>query len=48
MTAKVMVMDLTTLGYMAWDIGHFAKDYNAFMTKSEKNKENIAKFWAPD
>ena len=47
-TATVMVPDLTDLGYMAWDVGHVAKDYDAFMNKTEKTQENMDKFWAPD
>ncbi len=48
MTATAMVADLTDLGYVAWDIGHIAKDYNSYMTKEAKTKENMDKFWAPD
>ena len=48
MTAKVLVVDLTAMGYVAWDLGHFAKDYDAYMTKAEKSKENMKKFWDPD
>lgn len=48
MTASVMVPRLTRLGYMAWDIGHLAKDYDAYMRKTEKTIENIANFWEPD
>ena len=43
-----MVPDLTDLGYMAWDLGHIAKEYNAYMTKMEKTQENMDRFWAPD
>lgn len=48
MTAKVMVPELTDLGYMAWDIGHLAKDYDVYMQGLEKNQNNINNFWAPD
>lgn len=48
MTAKILVYDLTNLGYMAWDIGHLAKDYDAYMKKMDKTKENADKFWDPD
>ena len=47
-TATALVPDLTDLGYMAWDVGHIAKDYNSYKTKELKTKENIDKFWAPD
>lgn len=48
MTASVMVPRLTKLGYMAWDIGHMAKDYDAYMKGMEKSAQNMADFWAPD
>lgn len=47
-TATVLVPDLTDRGYMAWDVGHVAKDYDAYMKKTEKTQENMDKFWAPD
>ncbi len=47
-TATVMVPDLTDLGYMAWDVGHLAKDYDAYMKKTEKTQKNMDAFWAPD
>lgn len=47
-TASVMAADLTDMGYMAWDIGHMAKDYDAFMKKLDKTSETIRDFYAPD
>lgn len=47
-TATVLVPDLTDMGYMAWDVGHIAKDYDAYMKKTEKTQKNIDAFWAPD
>lgn len=47
-TATAMVPDLTDLGYMAWDVGHVAKDYDAYMNKTEKTQKNMDAFWAPD
>ncbi len=47
-TATVLVPDLTDLGYMAWDVGHVAKDYDAYMKGMEKNEANTSSFWAPD
>lgn len=47
-TATVMVADLTDMGYMAWDVGHIAKDYDAYVKKIGKDKETNAAFWAPD
>ena len=48
MTATAMVPDLTDMGYMAWDLGHLAKEYNAYMHREEKTQENLDRFWAPD
>ena len=48
MTAKVMIPHLTDLGYVAWDVGHCAKDYDEYMKKLDKSQENIDRFWAPD
>lgn len=48
MTATVLAADLTDLGYVAWDIGHIAKDYDAYMKKMECTTENMKKFWDPD
>ena len=47
-TATVMAADLTDMGYLAWDVGHIAKDYDAYMKRLEKTNEMRAKFWAPD
>lgn len=46
--SKALVYQLTLEGYMAWDIGHMAKDYDAYMNKINKNPENIIKFFSPD
>lgn len=46
--AKALVYKLTENGYMAWDVGHLAKDYDAYMRHIEKNKKNIDKFFRPD
>ena len=48
MTAKVMVEELTDRGFIAWDVGHAAKDYDAYMRKAVKNEEESRKFWDPD
>ena len=48
MTATVLAADLTDRGYIAWDIGHMAKDYDAYMKKLDKTDENMDKFWDPD
>lgn len=46
--SKVLVRDLTKAGYLAWDIGHLAKDYNSYIKRAGRNKEDIARFYAPD
>lgn len=46
--SKALVYQLTKEGYMAWDIGHMAKDYNAFREKAVKDKKFINSFYAPD
>ena len=47
-TATVLTYELSQQGYIAYDIGHMAKDYNAFMNKEPRTPENSAKFFAPD
>ena len=47
-TATVMAAELAELGYTAWDTGHIAKDYNAFMTLLDKSEYNNKRFWQPD
>lgn len=47
-TSKVLVNDLNNLGYMAWDIGHLAKDYDAYMKKRTRSATEIANFFMPD
>lgn len=47
-TATVLAFDLHNLGYQAIDIGHCAKDYNAYKTKLEKNHKNCCEFFQPD
>ena len=47
-TSKALVYDLSKIGYIAWDIGHMAKDYNAYMLKTEKTISNIVDFYKPD
>lgn len=48
MTATVLAADLADMGYIAWDIGHAAKDYDAYMKKVDKTDAVIDKFFAPD
>ena len=46
--SKVLVRDLTKAGYMAWDIGHLAKDYDAYCGRHGRTRDDIAGFYAPD
>lgn len=48
MAGKAMIKELTDDGYMAWDIGHMAKDYDYYMRNVEKTIENRTIFYAPD
>ncbi len=48
-TATVMAADLTDMGYMAWDVGHIAKDYDAYMKRhTEEGQKILNTFWAAD
>lgn len=47
-TATVLSYDLNNLGYRALDLGHIAKDYDAFCKKINKNNETISKFFDKD
>ncbi len=48
MTATVLAADLADAGYLAWDVGHMAKDYDAYIKKLEKTDAVIDNFFAPD
>lgn len=47
-TAKVLVYDLFRAGRTAWDIGHYLKDYDAYMRKMPKTDDMIEHFFRPD
>ena len=47
-TATVLAYELSKLGYTAYDVGHIAKDYDAFMKKADRSAGAIAKFYAAD
>ena len=47
-TATVMASDLTDMGYMAWDVGHIAKDYDAYMKRHELGEKALIGFWGAD
>ncbi len=48
MTATVLAADLADLGYLAWDIGHCAKDYDAYKQNIAKTDEVIDKFFGAE
>lgn len=48
MTGKAMVKDLTDEGYMAWDIGHMAKDYDYYMKNIKRDEAHCRDFFSPD
>lgn len=47
-TATAMAADLTDMGYIAWDSGHIAKDYDVYMKKLEKSSKIESEFYSPD
>lgn len=47
-TAKVLVYDLFKKGRIAWDIGHYLKDYDAYMKKNPRTETEIVQFYRPD
>ena len=47
-TAKVLVYDLYKQGYIAWDMGHYFKDYDAYMKKRPRTAAEITQFYKPD
>ena len=46
--SKALVCSLSKEGYMAWDIGHLAKDFDFFCKQHTKTPESISAFFAPD
>lgn len=47
-TAKVLAYDLHRKGYQAWDMGHYFKDYDAYMRREPRTASEIAQFYKPD
>ena len=47
-TATVITWELAHEGYMAWDIGHMAKDYDAYCKKKGKSAQEAVQFFLPD
>lgn len=46
--AKLLVYDLYKQGRIAWDIGHYLKDYDAYMKKLPRDSASIETFFKPD
>ena len=47
-TAKVLAYDLHRKGHQAWDMGHYFKDYDAYMKKRPRTDAEITQFYKPD
>lgn len=47
-TAKPLVFDLCKNGRIAWDIGHFLKDYDSYMRKIPRTDSELIRFFKPD
>jgi len=47
-TATVLAYDLAQHGIRALDLGHIAKDYNAYMSKMDIDANSTNKFFAPE
>lgn len=46
--AKVLIYDLYKSGRIAWDIGHYLKDYDSYMRQQPRTDEEIEAFFKPD
>lgn len=46
--AKALTIEMTKCGYMVWDIGHLAKDYNAYKKQMPRTSDKVLDFFAPD
>ena len=47
-TSKALVWELSRRGYISWDIGHLAKDYDYYMKGISKNPESVRCFFSPE
>lgn len=47
-TAKPLCYELSKDGYLAWDIGHLAKDYDAYCKNIQRSPEALKTFMSPD
>lgn len=46
--AKALIYDLYKNGRIAWDIGHYLKDYDSYMRRQPRTNEAIEAFFKPD
>lgn len=47
-TSKALITTLANEGYIAWDIGHLAKDYNSYMSNVQKDNQAVINYYSPD
>lgn len=47
-TATVAAWDLSMEGYLAWDLGHIAKDYDAYCKNLGNGEGELFDFYSPD
>ena len=47
-TSKALVYELSKRGYIAWDIGHLAKDYDYYKKNVPRNSDRVSEFFAPE
>ena len=47
-TATAAAFDLSKEGRIAWDVGHLAKDYDAYRKSVPRTNESVNEFFAPD
>ena len=48
MAGKALTRELSDMGYMVWDSGHMAKDYDAYKRGVERTTKNVREFYEPD
>lgn len=46
--SKILVNDLTEIGYLAWDLGHLVKDYDYYKRNIKQSNVNIISYYRPD
>lgn len=45
--SKALCYELSKFGYVAWDIGHLAEDYNAYRKETGKSEQDSMSFYNP-